>query len=489
MKENSKAIVVLTMNTLAFSICFAAWLCYSVLIAYLVTTGEFQWNAGQIGTLIAIPILTGSLLRFPIGIFTDRFGGRSVYVALMLLSAIPMYLVSSAQNFYHFFWAGLGFGLAGASFAVGFGYTSVWFSKERQGTALGIFGVGNAGAAFTTLFAPVLLERLDSWRTLPRLYAASLVVMALLFLILTPSKKAHRGNVKSIWSKLSPLKTIRVWRFGLYYALVFGGFVGLASWLPIYYINVYELSLVQAGLLVTLFVLPTGVIRAAGGWMSDRWGARKVMYGALSMCLVVSAFLMIPKVDIITTGEGIRSPVGTKENKAVVTRVSSGEIELQYEKLNGEKAVYLQPVTARKDHVHRWNEAKVRVGDEVMKGELIARGFTRLFFEMRCPLFAFLVLILGLSMGIGSSAVYRHIPDYFPNEVGVVGGLVGVLGGLGGFFGPKIFGILLQWTGVWTTSWMFLAVLTVICLVWMHIVIKRMMLPRSPAIVLAVEER
>ena len=213
------------------------------------------------------------------------------------------------------------------------------------------------------------------------------------------------------------------------------------------------------------------------------------MYGALSLCLMASAVLMIPKGDIVTTGEGIRSAVGTKTEKALVTKVSSDAIELQYKRTNGKTDIYSQPLAAQHDHVKRWQEPKVAVGVEVIKGELIARGFTRIFFEIEYPVFTLIVFILGMSMGIGSSAIYRHIPDYFPNEVGIVGGLVGVLGGLGGFFCPKIFGMLLQWTGVWTTSWMFLAVLTIICLVWMHLVIKHMMIPRSPQLASSIEEK
>ena len=127
-----------------------------------------------------------------------------------------------------------------------------------------------------------------------------------------------------------------------------------------------------------------------------------------------------------------------------------------------------------------WHEPAVQVGDEVTRRQLLARGVTNVYFQANIVIFTVTVFIAGIMMGIGMAAVYRHIPDYFPNDVGVVGGMVGVLGGLGGFFGPVIFGYLLRSTGIWTTSWMFLAIVSAVSLVWMHLVIQRMMRTRVP---------
>src|SRR5512139_1495212 len=141
------------MNTLAFTVCFAAWMMNGVLVTYLVDHDVFPWDKAQMGWLIGIPVLTGSIMRLPVGVLTDKYGGRIVYGTLMLLAAIPMYFVSHANSYTDFMLASLGFGLTGASFAVGIAYTSVWFRKERQGTALRIFGAGNAGAALTSMGA------------------------------------------------------------------------------------------------------------------------------------------------------------------------------------------------------------------------------------------------------------------------------------------------------------------------------------------------
>jgi hypothetical protein len=170
-KINPIAHRILFLNTLAFTICFAVWTFNGVMVTYLVDNNVFQWGAVEIGWLLGIPILTGSVLRLPMGILTDRYGGKRVFVGLLLCCAIPMYLMAFATSFAQFALLSFGFGMAGAAFAVGIAFTSVWYQKHCQGRALGIFGAGNAGAALTTLFAPTLLnqltrngENLENWR-------------------------------------------------------------------------------------------------------------------------------------------------------------------------------------------------------------------------------------------------------------------------------------------------------------------------------------
>jgi len=129
-----------------------------------------------------------------------------------------------------------------------------------------------------------------------------------------------------------------------------------------------------------------------------------------------------------------------------------------------------------------WQEPAVKVGDTVKKRQLLARGNTHIFFQANVWIFTGLVFILGIVWGIGKAAVYKYIPDYFPQEVGVVGGLVGVLGGLGGFVCPILFGYMLRSTGLWTTMWLFLALLSAVCLIWLHLTVRRMQRKHSPEI-------
>lgn len=489
-----KAHRILFFNTLAFTICFAAWMINGVLVTFLVENQVYDWGPVKIGWLMGIPVLTGAIFRLPAGILTDKFGGKPVYTSLLILCAIPMFLLSVTDSFLGFALCSFGFGLAGISFAIGIAFTSVWYPKNWQGRALGIFGAGNAGAALTTLLAPTMLNRLtnngqdlEQWRILPVIYGIILVVMAIIFFIFTENKKPEASN-KTLKGLLKPLNNIRVWRFGLYYFLVFGCFVAFSQWLVPYYVNVYYMPLVTAGLLAALFSFPSGIIRALGGWMSDKWGARKVMYLVLSTSAIVSFLLIFPKMEISTPGKGIMA-----EKSGVVKKVSDTAIKVDeqtykiktkdqdfdFDKMDNN--VLVLPRT------EQWQYPVVEEGEKVDKKELLAKGTTKVFFQANVWIFTVLAILIGSIWGIGKAGVYKHIPDYFPEEVGVVGGMVGVLGGLGGFICPIIFGYLLEGSGLWTSCWMFMFLLSMVCLIWMHRVIQKMMNKEAPELMRRIE--
>jgi NNP family nitrate/nitrite transporter-like MFS transporter len=491
--DSRRSWLILAVNTFAFAVCFAAWMMNGVLVTFLIEKGLVAWDRGKMGVLIGVPVLTGALMRLPVGVLCDQLGGRVVYAAVMLAAAVPMFLVSWADTYAEFLLASLGFGIAGASFAAGVAYSSVWFSRQRIGTALGIFGMGNVGAAATPMLAPTLLraltaDDLDNWRTLPQIYAALLVGTAALFWMLTETRKpAATGD--GLLRRLAPLRSLRVWRFGLYYSFFFGGFVALSQWLIPYYVNVYTMSVTMAGTLTAMFSLPSGIIRAMGGWLSDRLGPRSVMYLALVSGIVLCVLLFPAAMVVHTPGEGIIAG-----EDSVVVRVGAREIELAssavYVMREKDPAKLLDFTTKRQlilPTVTQWQEPVVQEGERVRKGQLLARGTSRIFFQANQWVFTGLAFLLGCSMGLGMGAVYAHIPRYFPREVGAVGGLVGVLGGLGGFVFPIVFGLLLQATGLWTQCWMFLASLATTCLVWMHLVIRRMMRETQPELMRSME--
>jgi NNP family nitrate/nitrite transporter-like MFS transporter len=476
-----RANVTLALNTVAFTVCFAAWMLNGVLVTFLVDNQVYDWTSSQMGVLIGVPVLTGSLTRLPLGMLTDRFGGRPVYTLLMLGAAVPMFLLSRVDSYTGFLVASLGFGLCGGSFAVGIAFTAVWYPQKRQGTALGIFGAGNAGAALTTLGAPTILgfltqdgTALEGWRRLPVIYAVVLVIMAIVFYLGTHNRVPEGAASKTIRQLLQPLKVMRVWRFGLYYFLVFGGFVALAQWLVPYYLSVYGMTIVTAGLMASIFSLPSGIVRALGGWLSDRWGARHVLFWVLAVTGVSCFLLIFPKMDIESPGRAVLA-----RRAGNVTAVSGSAVtvdDLVYSispQEPGAVTAFADSRTLVLPVVHTWQEPAVEVGDAVVKREVIAHGITHVFFQANVWIFTFLVFVIGIAMGIGKAAVYKYIPDYFPNDVGVVGGIVGVLGGLGGFVCPIVFGYLLDGLGLWTTTWMFLFVVTVICLAWLSIVVRR----------------
>lgn len=487
MPERTQANVTLAMTTLAFAVCFAAWMIYGVLITFLIDTQRFAFDRSQFGWLLGVPVLTGSILRLPVGLLTDRYGGRAVMTVVMLVAAVPLYFVSEASRYETFLLAGLGFGMAGASFAVGVAYVSVWFTPQRIGTALGIFGAGNIGAAATSIGGPMLLTWLtdsganpDGWRNLPRIYAAVLALTAIVFWFSVGTRKTDSRQIRTMGQRLAPLRNLRVWRFGLYYFLVFGGFVALSQWLIPYCVNSYHLSVAHAGLLAAAFSLPSGAIRALGGWLADRFGARTVMYWILSTNTAACLLLIVPRMEIISPGQGV-----TALNIGTVTAVSETSIQVGSDRY----AFQSRPGVLRSNDttsflplpVHsQWHEPVVAVGQTVTRRQLLARGVTHIYFQANVWIFASLLVTVGVSMGIGMAAVFKHIPVYFPDTVGVTGGIVGVIGGLGGVVCPALFGYLLQLTGLWTSCWLFLAGLSAACLVWMHIVIQRMLAEEAP---------
>ncbi len=394
-----KQISVLTMNTLAFAVNFAVWTMFSILGIRI--KAELNLNETEFGLLVATPILTGSLIRLPLGILTDRYGGRIIFFIQMIIVAVPIYGLAFATEYWQYLTLGLFVGLAGGSFATGIAYTSAWFSKERQGTAMGIFGAGNAGSAITNLVAPLLVVAYG-WRMVPQVYSIAMLVMAVLFWLFTyPDPKTEErkksGAKISLGQQLAPLLDRRVWRFGLTYYFVFGGFVALALWLPKYYVNEYGLDLKTASFVTMLFTLPSGAIRALGGWVSDRFGGSQTTWWVFWVSLICLFFLCYPQTTM--TIHTLRGDVSVQLGLGVVA-------------------------------------------------------------------FTVLIFIVGMAQGIGKASVYRSLADHFPNNMGVVGGMVGVIGGLGGFSLPIVFGIAADALGVRSSAYMIIFVSLVAAMIW-----------------------
>ena len=168
----------LSVSTVAFTACFAVWTIFSIIGIQI--KQELGLSETQFGLLVGLPILTGSLSRIFLGIWTDQYGGRIVYVAVMVLAAAATLLLTWADTYLTTLIAALGVGLAGGSFAVGIAYVSRWYPTHQQGTALGIFGVGNVGAAVTKFIAPFVLVAYG-WQTVANVWAIVLLVMAAVF--------------------------------------------------------------------------------------------------------------------------------------------------------------------------------------------------------------------------------------------------------------------------------------------------------------------
>ncbi len=292
----------LFLSTFAFTLCFAVWTIFSILGIRI--KQELGLSDTQLGLLMATPILSGSVSRLFLGVLADRFDGRWVLGLLMVATGGAVLLVSMASNYYLLLLAALGVGLAGGSFIVGVAYTSAWYPAGKQGLALGIFGAGNVGAAVTNFGAPFLLLALG-WQSTAQVYAAVIALMGVAFIAFAksdPGLNQRRIQGVSLHEQLQPLSDIRVWRFALYYFFVFGAFVALALWLPHYLMEVYGLGIAAAGIVTACYTIPASLFRIAGGWLSDRYGARKVMYWTLIASVICCFLLSYPPTEYRVTG-------------------------------------------------------------------------------------------------------------------------------------------------------------------------------------------
>ncbi|HPQ94494.1 MAG TPA: nitrate/nitrite transporter [Thiolinea sp.] len=395
--QNYKAWSVLIMSTLAFTVCFMIWMMFAVI--GIPIKEQLGLNETEFGILVATPVLTGSLVRLPLGMWTDKYGGRMVFFVLMLCTVIPIWLISYATSFWQLLVTGLFVGIAGGSFTVGIAYCARWFPKDQQGTAMGIFGAGNTGAAITKLLAPIIVVGYG-WTMVPKVYAVLMLVTALLFWFFTFSDPSHKVDKSvSIREQLAALKDPRVWRYSQYYSIVFGGYVALSLWMTKYYVSEYGFGLETAAFLAAAFSIPGGLLRAVGGWFSDRFGAHTMTWWVLWISLVCLFFLSYPQSDITI------------------------------QTVNGPSTFHI---------------------------------------GLNPTLFTILLFTLGVVFALGKASVFKYISDDYPQNIGVVSGIVGLAGGMGGFLMPIMFGALVDLTGIRSSAFMLMFGVVWVSLMWMY---------------------
>ena len=258
------------------------------------------FNQTQYVILIALPVLSGSLIRVPLGILTDKYGGRIVLFALMAVSVPAIFLMSYADQYWHFLIIGLLMGLAGGSFSVGTPYVARWFPKHQQGMAMGVFGAGNAGSAVNKFLAAWLITTYGTWQIVPAVYSAIMLAMAVVFWFTSYHDPKHLvSSSVTLKEQLALLKDPGVLRYSQYYSVVFGGYVALALWMTKYYVGEYGMELKTAAFLAACFSLPGGVLRAFGGYLSDKFGAYKVTWAVMWVCWVCFFLLSYPQTDLV----------------------------------------------------------------------------------------------------------------------------------------------------------------------------------------------
>lgn len=398
----------LGLTTFAFTACFAVWTIFAILGIQI--QKDLGLSETEFGLLVGTPILTGSLSRLVLGIWADQYGGRIVNVAVMLLSALATWLLTFATTYPQFLLAALGIGIAGGSFSVSITYVSKFFPPEKQGSALGIVGAGNVGAAVTKFAAPVIMASMG-WKSVATIWSLALVAAAVIFYLFTKDdpdlaqRRLTGAKPRSFAAQFEPLRNVQVWRFSLYYFFVFGAFVALALWLPRYLIGVYGFDVKTAGMLAAAYSIPASIFRIYGGHLSDKVGARTVMYWTFLVSIAATFFLSYPPTSYVV--DGVRGPISF--------RLATGPVA-----------------------------------------------------------FVIAIFVLGFFMSLGKAAVYKHIPIYYPKDVGAVGGLVGLIGGLGGFILPIAFGVMNDLTGIWTSCFMLLFAIASVATVWMHFAIRHM---------------
>ena len=298
--EKYKRYAVLVSSTVSFTVCFMIWMMLAVV--GIPIKKQLGLNETEFGFLAALPVLSGSLIRVPLGIWTDKFGGRIVMFVLMLLSVPAIFAMQYATQYWQFLIIGLMMGLAGGSFSVGTPYVARWFPKEQQGLAMGVFGAGNAGSAVNKFIAPALIAA-GGWTLVPNVYAGIMLVTAIAFWFFSYHDPKHLVSSKaSLKQQLLLLKEPGVLRYSQYYSVVFGGYVALALWMTKYYIDEYGVSMQSAAFLAACFSLPGGVLRAVGGWLSDKYGAYKVTWGVMWVLWVCFFILSYPNTDFVIHG-------------------------------------------------------------------------------------------------------------------------------------------------------------------------------------------
>lgn len=362
----------LLLGTGAFALCFAVFGSVSAMMPVL--KKQFQLAPVQVSIAVAIPVLLGSLGRIPLGLLTDRFGGRKVFTATMVCSVIAAFLMGRVSNYDQLLFFGLLTGIALASFSVGVGFVSGWYSAERQGFALGVYGAGNVGQSLAAFGAPVLFTHVG-FRYTFWTFSGLLAIWAIIFVAL--AKDAPRlGPPKSFTQMLRPLAQPMSWVLSFFYFLTFGGFVAMSIYLPTFLTEMFRLTPQDAGMRTAGFVLLATAMRPLGGWLSDKVGGLTILLWIFPFVTALAMLLTLPGMVPFTTG----------------------------------------------------------------------------------------ALGMAAAIGLGNGAVFKLVPQYFPQSVGAVTGLVGAMGGLGGFFPPLALGLIRQQTGSFLWGFALLSLFALLCL-------------------------
>lgn len=278
---------------LHFDICFTIWVLLGALGVYI--TKSLGLNAAQQGLMVAIPTLSGSIFRIPIGLLSDRIGGKLIGTAMLLFLFIPLLMGWLLKiNLSTIIYIGLMLGVAGASFAVALPLASHWYTSTRQGLVMGIAAAGNIGTVISTFFGPRLAATYG-WQAVMGLIMIPLSLVLLAFLLMAQDNPARPRGLP-IRRYLAAMKRADLWWFCFFYSITFGGFVGLGTFLPIFLHNQYALSAASAGSITALAAFMGSSLRPLGGYIADKVGGvftLSLLLASIGMIYLATSFLPV----------------------------------------------------------------------------------------------------------------------------------------------------------------------------------------------------
>jgi NNP family nitrate/nitrite transporter-like MFS transporter len=288
----------LTLGTGAFGFCFAVFGSLSAMMPIL--SRQMHLSPVQKSVAVALPVLLGSLGRIPLGILTDRFGGRLIFILTMAFSIVPAFLMGGVRNYHQLLIYGFFIGIALASFSVGVGFVNGWFPPARQGFALGVYGAGNVGQSVAAFAAPFIAKaygvKWGFWT-----FGIALIIWLVIFA--AKAKDAPRqGPPKPLRAIFVPLQDSRSWLLSLYYFLTFGGFVAMAIYLPIFLVEIFGLTPQMAGMRTAGFVLLATFLRPVGGILADKIGGKRILTFVFPFTAVMALLLACPTMPVFTLG-------------------------------------------------------------------------------------------------------------------------------------------------------------------------------------------
>lgn len=259
----------LSLQTTSLIVGFMVWVLISSLMPYI--QKDILLTPGQASIVTAIPVILGSLLRVPIGFYTDRYGARAIFLISFIILLFPIFFISIANSFTDLVIGGLVLGIGGATFSIGVTSLPKYFPKEKHGLVNGIYGVGNIGTAFTTFSAPMFAEAIG-WQNTVRLYLILIIVFCIFIFILGDRKESKKKKSMLLEIK-SVYKNATLWILSLFYFITFGAFVAFTVFLPSFLVSYFELTPIDAGIRTAIFIVIATLLRPIGGYLADKFNA------------------------------------------------------------------------------------------------------------------------------------------------------------------------------------------------------------------------